>query len=73
MLPMLVMEASRAARASAIWRAVSGEFRGGDGWVCEEEAEGRVGEMEEGAIGAVEEASADMMGDDAIVRRSSEL
>jgi hypothetical protein len=62
------MDASRAARASAIWRAVSGEWRGGEGCVCEEEVEGRVGEMEggsgEGRVGASreDEASADMLG-----------
>ena len=69
-LPMLVMEASRAARASAIWRAVSEELRGGDGCVFEEEVEGMVGETEggsgegSGATGALleEEASADMVG-----------
>jgi hypothetical protein len=71
-LPMLVMEASRAARASAIWRAVSGELRGGEGWVFEEEVEGRVGEMEGGAgavMGALEEeASADMVGGSIVLR-----
>ena len=67
-MPILVMDASRAARASAIWRAVSGEWRGGEGCVCEEEVEGRVGEMEggsgEGRVGASreDEASADMVG-----------
>jgi hypothetical protein len=65
---MLVMDASRATRASAIWRAVSGEFNGGEGCVCEEEVEGRVGEMEGGSgsgmgvTGALlEEASADIL------------
>jgi hypothetical protein len=62
------MEASRAARASAIWRAVSGEWRGGEGCVFEEEVEGSVGEIEGGAVGSgalgalEEDASADMVG-----------
>lgn len=48
---MFVMDASRAARASAICRAVSGEWREGDvmlmlGECVEEDEEGRVGEMD---------------------------
>ena len=52
---MLVMEASRAARASAIWRAVSGEWMDGEvmltlGECAEEDEEGRLGDMEAGGL-----------------------
>ena len=53
--PMLVMEASRAARASAICRAVSGEWMDGEvmltlGERAEEDEEGRLGDMEAGGL-----------------------
>jgi hypothetical protein len=70
---MFIMDASRAWRASAIWRWVSGEWpvegeceEGivGEGWEgCEDDDEGRVGEREGGAGTALEvEASADIVG-----------
>jgi hypothetical protein len=69
---MFIMDASRAWRASAIWRWVSGEWpvegeceEGivGEGWEgCEDDDDGRVGEREGGAGTALEvEASADMV------------